>query len=183
MTKLYVSEHNYYPGRQDLPKGTVFSEQQWIDAGGSATGLGEHISRGYIKEAVQQAPVAVIDVPAETVDTSEADRIAEEEAEAKAKAEAEEEAALQAEAEAQAKAEAEAQEQVDKEAAEAEEAAKKAAAEGIWNFERELLENYDLQALNIMYADRAEQNGLEVAPFEDRDKLIDLMTSQAVQKD
>lgn len=64
--KLYVSEHNYYPGTTDIKAGSVFSEAQWIASGGTTVGLQEHCARGYIKEAVQTQPSASNVPPADT---------------------------------------------------------------------------------------------------------------------
>lgn len=54
--KHFVSVSNYYPGRRELPAKTVFTEAQWIDAGGKAKSLADHIAKGYITEAIQQEP-------------------------------------------------------------------------------------------------------------------------------
>lgn len=63
--KRFVSTANYYPGRTDLPAGTVFTEDEWVAAGGKAAGLAEHVAKGYITEAVQTKPPAPKPAPVE----------------------------------------------------------------------------------------------------------------------
>lgn len=60
MEKLYVSDMNYYPGKKDLKAGTVFSVEQWEDAGGTEENLKIHVKRGYIREAVQEVPETLV---------------------------------------------------------------------------------------------------------------------------
>jgi hypothetical protein len=57
--KLYTSEYNYNVGGEMLLKGSVFSEAQWVAAGGKAADLALHVEKGYIKEAVQTVPEPV----------------------------------------------------------------------------------------------------------------------------
>jgi len=54
--KLYVSKMNYYPGKDNLTAGTVFTAEQWELAGGKVKDLEIHVKKGYITEAVQEVP-------------------------------------------------------------------------------------------------------------------------------
>jgi hypothetical protein len=58
--KLYTSDYNYNVGNKMLPKGSIFSEEQWVAAGGKAVDLGLHVEKGYIKEATQTLPDPVV---------------------------------------------------------------------------------------------------------------------------
>jgi len=50
---------------------------------------------------------------------------------------------------------------------------------GVWNFTKEELQPFGLPVLNTMLKDRAEEFDLKVEPFDDKDKLIEFMTSEA----
>lgn len=153
--KFYVSTANYYPGRQDLPAGTVFTEEQWIEAGGKATGLAEHIAKGYITEAKQVKPAAPAPkkeapkVDAPIVDGSEG---SEDDKEKEKKPPV-----------------------VDNQ---------KTAPTGLWCYTAEELEPLPLEALNTMYKDTAKKAGLKTPrAFKDKPALIKKMTSEGSSKD
>ena len=157
--KLYVSTANYYPGRIALPAGTVFSEAQWIEAGGKATGLAEHIARKYITEAVQVKPEAP-NVEAPVVDALKVDT-------------PQEEASPVVDAL-----------KVDAPQEEASPVVEKEAPTGLWNFTVEELDPLPLGALNTMYKDTAKKAGLPtVRAFKDKDALIAKMTSEGIPQD
>jgi hypothetical protein len=153
--KRYVSDHNYNPGSTQLPAGTVFTEAQWVEFGGSVEGLAAHVSKGYIKEAVQTRPD---DLPPmkPAVDVVEEKPSEEPEGEESA-----EEVVVTVEAEAEAEAEA------------------PAKATGIWDFAKEELDPLPLDVLNSMYKDRCKKFEIKGArAYKDKDALIKKMTSE-----
>jgi len=152
--QIYVSENAYYPGRVAIPAGSVFTAKQWIEAGGTAEALETHVEKGYIKEAVQQAPPSIVEA-LEKVEEPAAEEPAAEEPVAEEPA-AEEPAAEEPAAE----------------------EPEKIMPQGIWNFSKEELDPLDLEVLNTLYKDTAAEYGIEVLPFEDKDLLIEKMTSE-----
>jgi len=69
--KLYVSKMNYYPGKDNLTAGTVFTAEQWELAGGKVKDLEIHVKKGYITEAVQEVPENLVSDQVEEVEEAE----------------------------------------------------------------------------------------------------------------
>ena len=69
--KLYVSKMNYYPGKDNLTAGTVFTAEQWELAGGKVKDLEIHVKKGYITEAVQEVPENLVPDQVEEVEEAE----------------------------------------------------------------------------------------------------------------
>ena len=69
--KLYVSKMNYYPGKDNLTAGTVFTAEQWELAGGKVKDLEIHVKKGYITEAVQEVPENLVSDQVEEAEKAE----------------------------------------------------------------------------------------------------------------
>lgn len=157
----YTTDMNYR--NPVISAGSVFTEAQWVAKGGKAEGLKGHVAAGYITVwEGQSAPEPIITVspsPLEqetvTVDSAETEVINLEDS-----------------------AEEESKEEVIDEHEEYL-ARAKAKPEGVWNFKAEDLEDIPLEQLNIMYKSHADENGINVRAYKDKDALIAKMCSQA----
>lgn len=167
--KMYTTELNYQ--NPEFKAGSVFSEAQWTAKGGSADGLQGHVNAGYISVwEGQQAPAAPVDVIevsesplTETADSAETEVI---------------------DVPSEDSVEEESEEVVESEQTESEESEEVVEEDsdkphGIWNFDKEDLDPVPLPALNTMYKDHAEKNGLSVRAYKDKEALIKKMCSEA----
>jgi hypothetical protein len=175
--KMYTTELNYQ--NPEFKAGSVFSEAQWIAKGGSADGLQGHVNAGYITvwegQQAPAAPVAAIEVSesplTETADSAETETVDSAETEV-------------IDVPSEDSVEEESEEVVESEQTEPEESEEVVEEDsdkphGIWNFDKEDLDPVPLPALNTMYKDHAEKNGLSVRAYKDKEALIKKMCSEA----
>lgn len=127
----FISDHNYYPGLKPIPKGTVFTKEEWVSCGGSIEGLEGHLEKGYIKSFNVSTPVEESGLeavcPLVVPETPPAEN----------------------------------------------------KPQGIWSFDRKDLEGQPLEILNMLYKDHASKYSIKVRRYDDIEKLISKMTSEA----
>ncbi len=57
---MFVSKMNYFLGSSSIDAGTLFNTKDWVEAGGRESDLKLHIEKGYVTEAVQVVPEALV---------------------------------------------------------------------------------------------------------------------------
>lgn len=157
MEKKYTSEMNYR--NPEFKAGSVFTESQWVAKRGTVSSLQEHLAAGYITEWEGQSAPTSVQAPAvtKTANSANTEVVESESAEDSNEEESEEEVVV------------EESEQTEQE-----------KPHGIWDFKAEDLEPLGLPALNTMYKEHAEKNGIDnVRAFQNKENLIEKMCSEA----
>lgn len=155
----YTSDLNY--GRPEFNAGCVFTRAQWIQKGGTSSGLDGHIAHGYIREWEGQPntfeAVKIEAVPENSSDKRQPNPFKVYSANVVPENSLEEES-------------------VEEVSIEPDKASK---PQGVWCFQPEDLEGLELDALNAFYKDHASKYGISVRAYSDKTRLIEKMCSEA----